>query len=142
MGVTRRKCVNDDLRKIYAWFNKHNSFDSNNSLRDLSSGLTSTENDNINCDDVESVGKNIHAGLDNVSVENSKIRQKDQVKTLEYLRPGVKIDSTNVHIDPLIVFIRLTAILERETDSVENFDYKLKPEPAESLKMPYYKNYC
>ena len=54
----------------------------------------------------------------------------------------MKIDSTNVHIDPLILFIRLTAILERETDFVENFDYELTPEPAESLQRPYYKNQC
>ena len=67
----------------------------------MSSGLTATENDNINCDDEESVGENIHGGLDNVCVENAKIRQKDQVKTLEYLRPRVKIDSTNVHISSI-----------------------------------------
>ena len=117
MDVARRKRDNDDLRKIYAWFNKHNPFDSNNSLRSLSSGLTATENDNIKCDDAESVVKNIHAGLDNVCVENGKIRRKDQVKTLEYLRPGVKIDNTNVHIDPLILVTSLTEILQRETDS-------------------------
>ena len=122
MDVTRRKRDNDDLRKIYAWFNRHNTFDSNNSLRSLPSDLTATENDNINCDDVESVGENVHAGLDNVCVENAKIQRKDQVKTLEYLRPGVKIDSTNVHINPLILFTHLSAILQRETDSVDNFD--------------------
>ena len=116
MSVTRRKRDNDDLRKIYAWFNKHDPFDSNNSLRILSSGLTATEKDNINCDDAESVGKNIHADLGNACVENAKIRRKDQVKTLEDLRPGVKIDSTNVHIDPLVLFTRLTAILQCETD--------------------------
>ena len=73
IGVTRRKRDNDDLRKIYAWFNKHNPFTSNNSLRSLSSGLTAIENDNMNCDDAESVGKNIHGGLDDACVENAKI---------------------------------------------------------------------
>ena len=74
MGVTRRKGDNDDLKKIHAFFDKHNSFEYNNLLRMSSSGLTATENENINCDDAESVGKNIHAGLDNVYVENSKIK--------------------------------------------------------------------
>ena len=134
MDVTRRKRDNDDLRKIYAWFNRHNTFDSNNSLRSLPSDLTATENDNINCDDVESVGENVHAGLDNVCVENAKIQRKDQVKTLEYLRPGVKIDSTNVHINPLILFTHLSAILQRETDSVDNFDYNLTPQPTSLFK--------
>ena len=49
---------------------------------------------------------------------------KDQVKALKYLRPGVRIESTNVFIGSLILFTRLTAILQRETDSVENFDYE------------------
>lgn len=64
---------NDDLRKTCAWLNKHNPFDCNNLLRSLSSGLTAAGNENINCDNGESVGKNIHAGLDNECVENAKI---------------------------------------------------------------------
>lgn len=71
-----------------------------------------------------------NAVLHNVCVENAKIQLKDQVKTLEYLRLRVKIDSTYVHIDSLILFTRLTGILQRETDSVENFDFKPTPESA------------
>lgn len=40
--------------------------------------------------------------------------------TLKYLRPGVKIDSKYVHIDPLFLFTRLSAIRQGETDSVKN----------------------
>ena len=56
------------------------------------------------------------------------------MKTSEYLRPGVKSDTTNVHIDPLILFTCLTAILQCQTDSAENFDYELTPEPASLFK--------
>ena len=84
--------------------------------------FTATENDGINCDNPESVGKNIHAGLDNVYVENAKVRWKDKIKTFEYLRPGVKIDSKHFHNDSRTLFTRLTAILQRETDSAENFN--------------------
>ena len=134
MYVTRRKHDNNDMRKIRAWFNKHIPFDSNNSLRSFSLGLSATENNNLSCNDAESVGKDIHAVLHNVCVENAKIRLKDQVKTLEYLRLRVKIDSTYVHIDSLILFTRLTGILQRETDSVENFDFKPTPESASFFK--------
>ena len=61
----------------------------------LLSGLTATENDNINCDDAESDGKNIPAGLDNACVENAKIRRKDQVKILGYLHPGMIYRTTH-----------------------------------------------
>ena len=36
--------------------------------------------------------------------------------------------------DPLILFTRLNAILQREIDSAENFDQKLTPEPASLCK--------
>ena len=36
--------------------------------------------------------------------------------------------------NPLILFTRLTAILQREIDSVENFDNELTPEPASLCK--------
>ena len=56
------------------------------------------------------------------------------MKTLECLLPGVKIDSTNVHIDPLVFFTCLTVIPQCEMDSVENFDFDLKPEPGSHFK--------
>ena len=56
----------------------------------LLSGFTATENDNINCDDAESDGKNIPAGL-----ENAKIRRKDQVKILGFLHPGMIYRTTH-----------------------------------------------
>ena len=61
----------------------------------LLSGLTATENDNINCDNAESDGKNIPAGLDNACVENAKIRRKDQVKILGFLHPGMIYRTTH-----------------------------------------------
>ena len=38
------------------------------------------------------------------------------------------------HIDPLILFTRLTAILQCEIGSVVNFDYEITAEPASLFK--------
>ena len=48
------------------------------------------------------------------------MRKFDDEFELKYLRPGVKIDSKYVHIDPLFLFTRLSAIRQGETDSVKN----------------------
>ena len=53
MYVARRKHDNNDMKKIRAWFNKHIPFDSNNSLRSLSLGLSATENNSLSCNDAE-----------------------------------------------------------------------------------------
>ena len=65
--------------------------------------------------------------------ENSTKRSSKNIRT-QYLSPGMRIDITNAHIDPLILFTRLTAILQRETDSVENFNYELTPETVSLFK--------
>ena len=44
--------------------------------------------------------------------ENSTKRSSKNI-IIQYLRPGMKIDIINAHIDPLILFTRLTAILQR-----------------------------
>ena len=60
---------------------------------------------------------------------NASIKRKDHVKTLESRFPGIKIDNNTVHIDPLILFSRLIAVLQREDDVITKFSYELAPEP-------------
>ena len=50
------------------------------------------------------------------------------------MKPGVKIDSKTVHIDPLILFTRLTALIQRDETVEENFKYKFTPEPTALFK--------
>ena len=54
MGVSRIQRDNTDLQKLIAWLSLHDPFCQNDSnLRSLSTGLTSTESDNVNCDNSE-----------------------------------------------------------------------------------------
>ena len=112
LGQSRIKRDNDDLCKILDWLDLHDPFDtSQSSLRCLVTGLTAVDGDGINCDDVENVGRAIQAKLDNVCIEDAKIKRSDCIRTLQVLRPGVKVDKKLVHIDPSILFTRLTAIV-------------------------------
>jgi len=113
LGLSRKRRDNHDLSKIITWFDSHDPFDlSETALKSLSSGLVA--NDDINCDDADLVGEKIQKNLDNVTFEEAKIRKKDRIKTLEVLQPGVTVGAKTVNIDPLILFTRLTAIIQRD----------------------------
>lgn len=72
--------------------------------------------------------------MNGVCVEDATMKRKDQVRTLESLRPGVRIEGKTVHIDPCILFTRLTTILGSGEDAIQYFDYEMTPEPTAIFK--------
>ena len=107
LTVSRRQRDMADMEKLDAWFQTHDPFDPDiPTLRSLTTGLTAAVSDNINCDDAEAVGQMIQEKLDGVCFQKATIRRSDQVRTLECLQVGVKLDKTVIHIDPLILFTR------------------------------------
>ena len=103
-------------------------------MRSLSTGLTATDEDGVNCDNADGVGRTIQEMLDNICIKDAIIRRKDHVKTLESLRPGITIEKKAVHNDLVILFTRLTAILQREECIAEHSCYELTPEPTSLFK--------
>ena len=98
----------------------HNPFDDNEPLlRSIATGLTATEGDGINCDEAEKIGQDIQA----------TIKKKDQIKTPELLKMGVEKDKENIHVDPLLLFSRLLALIEGEEEIREYFRFELKAFP-------------
>ena len=131
LGTSRIKRDNSDLKKLIEWFDTREPFDpSQPLLRSLASGVTATDGDGINCDGSENAGFLIQEKLNSVCIEDASIKRKDQVKSLDSLRPGITIDDDTVHIDPQVLFTRLTALLQREDDIIEKFSYELAQEPA------------
>ena len=104
-------------------------------LRSLSTGLAAGESDNIICDNAEVVGQMIQKKLDGVCFEVATIRS-DQVRILECLQVGVKVDKTVIHIDPLILFTHATLLLERQDqeEQINNFKFEFIPEPSALFK--------
>ena len=78
----------------------------------------------------------IQKKLNGVCFEMATIRRSDQVRTLECLQVGVKVDKTVVHIDPLILFTRATLLLERQDqeEKINNFKFEFTPEPSALFK--------
>lgn len=137
LTASRRQRDMADMQKLDAWFQTHDPFDPDvSTLRSLSTGLTAGDSDNINCDNAEVVGQMIQKKLDGVCIEVATIRRSDQVRTLECLQVGVKVDKTVIHIDPLILFTRATLLLERhdQEEQINNFKFEFTPEPSALFK--------
>ena len=124
---------NKDLEIMKEWFDLHIPFNQHEpNLKSLSNGLIAGSKKN--CDDAESVGETIQSKLDNMIMEDITIKRKDKVKTFESLLPTTKIGDSNNHINPLILFTRLTALMNSEDNIGVNFRYELTPEPAALFK--------
>ena len=95
--------------------------------------MASTDDD-INCDDAQTVGEKIQEGLNGVCVQDAKIKRSNQVKTLDDLLPGVKINGKKVNIDPAILFTRLTALAQSDENMQYHFKYELTHEPTALFK--------
>ena len=61
-------------------FDVHEPFDSEEwILRSLSSGLTASEDDGVNCDCTEEIGAKIQQKIDNVTVTEASLKRSDQI---------------------------------------------------------------
>ena len=99
-------------------------------LHSLSLGLVSNGRDGVNCENSEEVGFLMQKQLENVKMPKCKIKRADQVKSLITLQHSFKVDGKSVSFDPTTLFIRLTAVAQRESDDIEGFfEFELTQEP-------------
>ena len=138
LGESRSSRDYHDLCTIQAWFDKHEPFDINEPrLRSLSTGLTASDGDGVNCQEAEKVGACIQRKLDNVNVHLASIKRSEQIKSLDSLFPGVHIDKQKVRIDPNHLFQRLLLVAQRENDMLPFFEYELTSIPTSLFKDCY-----
>lgn len=135
LGAARIHRDSSDLDLITVWLDQFNPFETNdNNLRSLSNGLTATEGDGINCDQADIIGNDIQKNLDNTLIANAKIPRNKQLKSLQHLKQGIRINSETVPIDPSVLFTRLVVLLEREEHMEKYFNYELTPVPTSLFK--------
>ena len=102
-------------------------------LRSLVSGLSSNEEDGINCDDVESVDERIHMKMDSYFFSEITLKRTDQIISLSRFEKGIKIGDDSLQIDPMILFSSLLIQVERSQDMKQYFGYELTPIPKPLL---------
>ena len=134
-GKTRCNQDRRDMLKMKEWFEQHEPFDENISgLRSLSTGITACDGDGVNCDQAEEVGREIHRKLDRVKVDEAKIKRADHIKPIAFLYNNVKLGQKVIHINPLTLFTRLVAMIQREENLEKFFEYELTPMPTSLFK--------
>ncbi|MES9882369.1 MAG: hypothetical protein ABW185_15970 [Sedimenticola sp.] len=135
-GKARREHDWKDMVKIMEWFQVHDPFDCEvTQLRSLASGLTASEGDGINCDDTENVGGQLQRSMDNQYVTNASIKRSKTIHTLDELKPGIKLDKKVVQIDSSVLFMRCTALAQREDDDITPyFAHEMTSTPTSLFK--------
>ncbi|KAK6175983.1 hypothetical protein SNE40_014355 [Patella caerulea] len=138
-GESRRARDTCDLTKLIAWFDKKDPFDLElTELMSLSTGLTATQQDNINCDEAESVGYQIQIRLDNCTYESASMKRTSKVKTLEDLKPSVKIGGKELKVEEVVLFLRCTALAKRQgKDPEKYFEYEMSAVPSSLFDGPF-----
>ena len=140
MGVTRKSKDYADCKKFLNWHQERNPFNfEDEHLHSLSSGLVSKcTHDEVNCEKAEELGDQIQNKLDKVAVTNAKISRKDQLLPLKSLSNSIKVEGKAVSINPTLLFTRLSAIVQREEENVENyFSFEMTHEPMALFKEGY-----
>lgn len=124
-----------DVAKFVDWFKTFDPFSqSDNHLRSLSSGVTATEGDGINCDRVEQVGTNIQQQIDGLAFTDIQLRKKNQVKTLVQLQKGITVNNKKLFVHSTVLFDRLILLAARNSDTGVPFAYELTALPASLFK--------
>ena len=98
-------------------------------LSSTATGVTSTDEDNINCDKADKVGLIMHRLLGNVVFSEATFKGLDKLDTLgELVDKSVKpVKSTSLDYNKL--FHRLLIVVEWSQDIKSNFSRELSNEP-------------
>ena len=98
-------------------------------LHSLSSGLVSlAEKYQVNCDDAEQLGAEIHQQLEETSLANANIKQQI-VNSLASLFNIIKVDDKQVFLDCNVFFSHITTIAQREDDVEKYFTFEMLTYP-------------
>ena len=134
-GEARRKRDGTDVEALKDQLKQHNPFDCQDSrLQCIFTGMAADLNDEVNCDQAETVGFEIQNSLNDVVVSKASIKRSKQVKTLATLLPAVKINGDPVYVDPNILFQRLIMLIDRSEEMTTCFEYELTPEQTSLFK--------
>ena len=80
------------------------------------------------------LGRLIHQKIDNVTFTVAKMKRSDQIKPLAFLFSNVKLGKSMVYFNPLTLFTRLIAMVQREDNMEKFFDYEMSVYPLSIFK--------
>jgi hypothetical protein len=135
LSAGRIKRDSEDFQKIKSWFNSHSPFDVRDHLVALDSGLVD-ENHQVTCDRAESIGASIHVQINGKTYTDVSFKRSNQLINLQALYSNIKVNTENISVDPLTLFLRLAVIVEKkpEKEIEDYFYYELTSFPMSLFK--------
>lgn len=113
LGRSRHHKDYEDLLKFHYWLKKFNPLDvQDKGLRSLDSGLAAKEGDVINSHSAKEVGRCIQEEIDFTYFTDATIKRSKKIKTLLSLTKRIIVGKQIIHVDPPILFMRLTVLIE------------------------------
>ena len=119
LGKSRSTQDTKDMVKLLEWFDQHDPvyFE----VSPLSSGLTATDEDMVNCDQAEEADEKIQKSLDSVVVTSAKIKKIGPWSNSS--KTGIKVDKNNIHIEPSVLFICCTGLAQRQSKDLVTLNH-------------------
>ena len=108
MGKARRKTSQTDEQKLSSWIQNHNPFtvskSLNGSFKTLASGIIADESTSVDYDKAESIGQEIQENLDEIELEQVKVKRKDGITTIDTTTHGIIVDDKQIAIKTKVLF--------------------------------------
>lgn len=118
---------NADVEKLDLWFAEHPPFPEGTELLSISTGVVG--NSTINCHLAGEIGAQMISRVVGLNSNYVKFKRNDRVLSLATVSNSIKIDSTPIPIDPLLLFQRMCIAKETEQNLKNHFTYELTPFP-------------
>ena len=143
VGATRMRRDYEDLCNLKSHLLQYSPFRFADSMRliHVSSGISSTTEDELNGCAAEEVGLRILGEWDNQPYGAVKPWKADRVKTMALLLSGCSSGSMNISLDPTTLFHQLVLVGERTDTVCDCFAHELTPYPRRMVTQQSRQNY-
>ncbi|KYN03290.1 hypothetical protein ALC62_05871 [Cyphomyrmex costatus] len=125
--ISRIKRDAADLQKVLEFFERYNPFPESDYLMSIYSGIVG--NQTVNCHNAYEEGMKVlqsHIGKPFGSIKASL---KNKVRSLASVMSSVKVQNSDVTINPLLIFQRISLNLKNQDDMKNYLHYELAPFP-------------
>ena len=112
-----------DTLTVLQYLQERNPFSMDPSLRSISTGVHA--HPAVNVDEAAAVGDMILTQMNGTTPAKYTFQKKNQVVTLGLKSSSVKIDGDRIQIDPLLLFQRLTTVMQSSDDLELAFKHEL-----------------
>ncbi|ELU12774.1 hypothetical protein CAPTEDRAFT_192602 [Capitella teleta] len=120
-----------DLNIFLEWLKSHSPFiehQNQDSMTAISTGLVADSS--ANCDRSLEIGMAAASALDNQLYSEIKLRRTDRVKSIGSSTNTVKIRGQSTVVNPMLLFNRITCVMQSSSDMEVYLAYELAPQPT------------